>query len=171
MQASIHPRTSLDATRPALVYVMILLCALLAGCGASSPPHEAAEAEASPASGAERPTSLEESAVAGDGDATNDGFQSEGGEGPGAPPTEATRTEEDAFERLLQASSRYDVALSQSSVDCSEARELVERICYLAERVCAQPGVAARDDDAEAHCDEGRARCTRSEARLRSACP
>ena len=85
--------------------------------------------------------------------------------------TEATRTEEDAFERLLQASSRYDVALSQSSVDCSEARELVERICYLAERVCAQPGVAARDDDAEAHCDEGRARCTRSEARLRSACP
>ena len=115
MQASIHPRTSLDAMRPALVYVMILLCALLAGCGASSPPHEAAEAEASPASGAERPTSLEESAVAGDGDATNDGFQSEGGEGPGAPPTEATRTEEDAFERLLQASSRYDVALSQAS--------------------------------------------------------
>ena len=140
-------------------------CLFLAGCGARQ--------GASP----ETATGVHDSEAQLDGQ-EGDAETGAGGEGGGygAQPTDATAAptlaDEDAFDALTVSSEDLDTMLSAGAVDCASARQIVERICYLATRVCALLDAREQYDALDAsQCAEARARCEDAEERLHAACP
>lgn len=139
-------------------------CLALAGCGArqGGAPETATSAPTSE-------TQADGAAVDLESDVTTEGA------GLGAQPTDEaaapTLADEDAFDALTVSSEDLDTMLSAGAVDCASARQIVERICYLATRVCALLDAREQYDALDAsQCAEARARCEDAEARVHAAC-
>ncbi|MCA9534188.1 MAG: hypothetical protein KC593_10935 [Myxococcales bacterium] len=143
----------------------LLACLALAGCGARQ--------GGAPETATSEPTS--ETQAGGASVALEPGMTTEGAAGGAQPTDEAAApslADEDAFDALTETSAEYDVMLSAGGVDCGDARQLVERICYLATRVCALASSRVSEDALDqSQCHEGRVRCEDAEQRLRAACP
>ena len=75
------------------------------------------------------------------------------------------------YDELVQASIDLDQATTLSTVDCSSARDLRDRICELSERICDIADDHPDDDPTAERCRDGEARCRGASNRVRQSCP